>query len=131
MEWHAVWLGFFEFAKSPGLAGTGALVAAGAAYWTSRRQRLWDQWWSRTEWALDKACNPDPTTSTVGLAALSQLVKEKRIASGMKTWLKGAVDQFQPVVDSERSVGLSGTQEDGNDVQDPTEQPTGEEPREG
>lgn len=126
MDWQTVGVGLFEFAKSPGLAGTGALVAAGVAYWSSRRQRLWDQWWSRTEWALDKACSEDRTVSTVGLAALSNLVTEPRISQSMKEWLRSAVDQFQPMTDPEESTADAAEEVTEHDVDNGTEGPVGE-----
>jgi hypothetical protein len=64
------------------LALVGVLVTAIVALVTSTaatRERAdndrRERWWERAQWAMERACDPDPTKRAVGLTVLSSLGK--------------------------------------------------------
>ena len=64
------------------LALVGVLVTAVVALVTSNRATRAraandrrERWWERAQWAMDRACDPDPTKRAVGLTVLASLGK--------------------------------------------------------
>lgn len=55
-----------------------AFIGALMAWRTVQQKAVADnraEWWKRTQWALDQALRPDPTTKTLGLATLAVLAR--------------------------------------------------------
>jgi hypothetical protein len=64
------------------LALVGVLVTAVVALVTSNRATRAranndrrERWWERAQWAMERACDPDPTKRAVGLTVLASLGK--------------------------------------------------------
>jgi hypothetical protein len=64
------------------LALVGVLVTAVVALVTSNRATQAradndrrERWWERAQWAMERACDPDPTKRAVGLTVLASLGK--------------------------------------------------------
>ncbi|RFA15580.1 hypothetical protein B7R22_06410 [Subtercola boreus] len=70
----------WEWIRSPGFAGSAAVVAAVIAFTTARKDRRQKeraerkaQWWSRAEWALNQVTDRDDFTAQIGLNVLDAL----------------------------------------------------------
>jgi hypothetical protein len=82
LDWAGSW--FLPWAQTPGFGGFAAVVAATIAFAASRYQarvqraaQRKEQWWKRTEWALNLTLSDEIAASEIGISVLEALASSE------------------------------------------------------